>query len=240
MLLNLLVVAVVVSNIWFYGQFDADWTVIVRMILSFLSLVWLMVQFYVLPYLMEQEDKSLRLALRNGLFTALAAPGYTAVVGGLAALVVALSAVLVAPLFLGRPPDIWLAYSDDLLHWTDHQVVMCPRPGLWDSVRVGAAGPPVRTDAGWLVIYHGYDQARVYCLGVALLDIEDPARVLSRPESPILVLEMPWEMWGDVPRVVFSCANLVVGDELRVYYGGGDQVMALASAPLADLLAFLS
>ena len=71
--------------------------------------------------------------------------------------------------FHRRPPDIWLAYSDDLLHWTDHQVVMRPRPGLWDSVRIGAAGPPLRTDAGWLVIYHGYDEARVYCLGVALL-----------------------------------------------------------------------
>ena len=103
MLLNLLVLAVVVSNIWFYGQFDADWAVIVRMFLSFLGLVWLIVQFYALPYLMEQEEKSLRLALRNGLFTFLASPGYTAVVAGLAALVVALSVVLVAPLFLGAP-----------------------------------------------------------------------------------------------------------------------------------------
>jgi predicted GH43/DUF377 family glycosyl hydrolase len=142
-------------------------------------------------------------------------------------------------MFHRRPPDIWLAYSDDLLHWTDHQVIMRPRPGLWDSVRIGAAGPPVRIDAGWLVIYHGYDQAHVYCLGVALLDLKDPARVLSRPEPPILVPEMPWEVWGDVPRVIFSCANLVVGDELWVYYGGGDRVMAMASAPLADLLAFL-
>ncbi len=103
MLLNLVVAVVLPINIWFYGQLDADWAVIVQMIPLFLGLVWLMVQFYTLPYLMEQEQKSLRLALRNGLFTTLAAPAYTAVVAGLAVLVVVLSVVLVAPLFLGAP-----------------------------------------------------------------------------------------------------------------------------------------
>jgi uncharacterized membrane protein YesL len=101
MLLNLVAAVVVVANVWFYGQFDADWAVIVRVVPPFLGLAWLVVQFYALPYLMEQEKKSLRLALRNGLFTFLAAPGYTAVVAGLAALIAALSAILVAPLFLG-------------------------------------------------------------------------------------------------------------------------------------------
>jgi uncharacterized membrane protein YesL len=103
MLLNLVVAVVVMTNIWFYGQFDADWAVIVRLFFSFLSLAWLIVQFYALPYLMEQEEESLRLALRNGLFTFLAAPGYAAVVAGLVALVAALSVILVAPLFLGSP-----------------------------------------------------------------------------------------------------------------------------------------
>jgi uncharacterized membrane protein YesL len=103
MLLNLVAAAVMVSNIWFYGQFDADWAVIVRLFFPFLGLAWLIVQFYALPYLMEQEEESLRLALRNGLFTFLAAPGYTAVVAGLAALVAALSVILMAPLLLGSP-----------------------------------------------------------------------------------------------------------------------------------------
>jgi uncharacterized membrane protein YesL len=103
MLLNLLVAAVVVTNIWFYAQFDADWAVIVRVFFTFLGLAWLIIQFYALPYLMEQEEKSLRLALRNGLFTLLAAPVYTAVVAGLAAIIAALSAVVVVPLFLGGP-----------------------------------------------------------------------------------------------------------------------------------------
>jgi len=103
MLLNLLVAVVVVTNVWFYGQFDANWAAIVWPFPLLLGLAWLVVQFYALPYLMEQETESLRLALRNGLFTLLAAPGYTVVVAGLAALVAVLSVVLVAPLFVGGP-----------------------------------------------------------------------------------------------------------------------------------------
>ena len=103
MLLNLLVAAVVGANVWFYAQFDADWAAIVRPFPLFLGLVWLIVQFYALPYLMEQEKESLRLALRNGLFTLLAAPGYTVVVAGLAALIVVLSVWLIAPLLFGSP-----------------------------------------------------------------------------------------------------------------------------------------
>lgn len=103
MLLNLVVAVVSVVNIWFYGQLDADWAAIVQVFPLLLGLTWLVVQFYALPYLMEQEEESLKLALRNGLFTLLAAPGYTAVVAGLAAMIVVLSVWLVAPVFLGVP-----------------------------------------------------------------------------------------------------------------------------------------
>jgi len=103
MLLNLAAAAVSAVNIWFYGQLDADWAGIARAFPLFLGLTWLVVQFYALPYLMEQKDESLKLALRNGLFTLLAAPGYTAVVAGLAAIVAVLSVWLVAPLLLGVP-----------------------------------------------------------------------------------------------------------------------------------------
>ncbi len=137
------------------------------------------------------------------------------------------------------PDDIWIAYSDDLLHWTDQAPIMSPRRHLWDGRRIGAAGPPIRTDEGWLLIYHGYDEARVYCLGAALLDLEDPRTILSRPDEPILTPELPWERKGDVPNVVFSDAAVLVGDELYVYYGGADRVMGLATVPLADLMAFL-
>jgi predicted GH43/DUF377 family glycosyl hydrolase len=142
-------------------------------------------------------------------------------------------------MFHRRPPDIWIAYSDDLLHWTDHQVVMSPRPGTWESVRIGAGGPPFYTDHGWLVFYHGYNEQRVYCLGLALLDLENPARVIRRQDAPILCPDAPWEYWGDVPNVVFTCGGIETADEYRIYYGGGDHVMAVASVSKQEVLSFL-
>jgi len=138
-----------------------------------------------------------------------------------------------------RPPDIWLAYSDDLLHWTDHQITMCPRPDTWEHQKVGAAGPPIKTDQGWLLIYHAVDEHFFYRLGAALLDLADPSVVLARPGGFILEPRETWEHKGDVPHVVFSCANVVVDDELYVYYGGADRVMAVATCSMADIMRFL-
>ncbi len=139
-----------------------------------------------------------------------------------------------------RPPDIWLAYSDDLIHWTDHQIIMRPRPGTWEHKKIGAGGPPIRTDAGWLIIYHAVDANHVYRLGAALLDLEDPSRVLARLDAPILEPRETWEIKGDVPNVVFACANVVLDGTLYVFYGGADRVMALATCPLEDLLRALT
>ncbi len=103
MLLNLAAGLLVTVNMMFYQQFASVWAQFLQAFHVFLGLTWLVVQFYALPYLMEQERKHLGMALRNGLFTALASPGYTLVVAGLAALVVVLSLLLVIPLFLGGP-----------------------------------------------------------------------------------------------------------------------------------------
>ena len=142
-------------------------------------------------------------------------------------------------MFHRREPDVWLAYSDDLVHWTDHRRVFGPRPG-WESLKVGISGPPLRVDQGWLLVYHGVDDERVYRQGVALLDADDPTRVLSRPAEFVLEPREPWEHVGDVPHVVFSCATLQVGEELWIYYGGADRSIGLASAPMGEVLAFLS
>lgn len=138
--------------------------------------------------------------------------------------------------FHRRPPSIWLAFSDDLRRWGDHVEILKPRPGLWDGKRVGAGGLPILTDAGWLVLYHGYNERHIYCMGAALLDQNDPTRVLKRPAEPILVPEETWEIRGDVPNVVFGCANPVIDGEIYLYYGGADRVIGLATAPLAELL----
>ncbi len=143
-------------------------------------------------------------------------------------------------MFHRRIPDIWLAYSDDLLHWTDHQIIMRPRPGLWDGVRIGAGGPVFKTPAGWLNFYHGFAEDRHYCLGVALHDLDDPAKIIKRQEEPVICPATPWEHWGDVPNVIFTCGGLETEDEYRIYYGGGDHVMAVASVSKADVQAFIA
>ena len=136
------------------------------------------------------------------------------------------------------PPAIWLAYSDDLLHWGDYRKIMDPRPGNWDDLKLGAGGPPLRTDQGWLCIYHGVSQDRVYRLGVALLDLDDPSRVIGWPTDFILEPEEPWELEGDVPNVVFTCGTAVIDGRAHVYYGGADRVIAVATAPIDDLVRF--
>jgi predicted GH43/DUF377 family glycosyl hydrolase len=135
-----------------------------------------------------------------------------------------------------REPDIWIAYSDDLIQWGDHQVIMRLRPEAWDSYKIGANGPPLKTDAGWLLFYHGFAKDKVYKLGIALLDLEDPTVVLKRGDEPILEPEEEWERHGQVPNVVFSCANLVVDGTVYVYYGGGDHMIGLATCRLEELM----
>ncbi len=136
------------------------------------------------------------------------------------------------------PSSIWIAWSDDLETWGDDQKIMDPRPGCYDESRLGAGGPPIETDLGWLVIYHGADHDNIYSLGVALLDRDDPSKVLNRPKEPVLIPEEPWELAGDVPNIVFTCGTAELGDDYLVYYGGGDRVIALATANKRDLLDF--
>ncbi len=138
--------------------------------------------------------------------------------------------------FHRRPPSIWLAYSDDLIHWEDFAVVMEPRQGYWDCKRVGAGGVPIETEHGWLVLYHAYDYEHVYRLGACLLDLDDPRRVIARGSHFLLQPEEAWEMKGDVPHAVFSAANPVVGGRVYVYYGGADRVIGLATCDLDALL----
>lgn len=105
----------------------------------------------------------------------------------------------------------------------------------WEKKKVGIGPPPIRTDAGWLIIYHGVDSHDVYRAGAALLDLEDPRRVIARTPEPILEPEEDFERVGVVPNVVFPEGAVVVKDELKVYYGGADRVCCLASVPIKVL-----
>ena len=139
-------------------------------------------------------------------------------------------------LFHRRAPEIWIAFSEDLKTWSDHQSVMSPVPeSNWESDKIGLGGPPLKTDQGWLLIYHGVGgNPRRYSLGIALLDLDDPTRMIARQTSPILTPELDWEINGFVPNVVFSCGQVILGNDIYVYYGGADQVIGVAAMPLSD------
>lgn len=134
-----------------------------------------------------------------------------------------------------RAPDIWIAESKDLLSWSNHTVLMRVQPNsAWESLKIGAAGPPIRTDAGWLLLYHGVSATQNYSLGAALLDLEDPTRVIARQSKPILEPLLPWEIEGHVPNVVFSCGHAELDGQLYVYYGAADTAIGVASMNLTN------
>jgi predicted GH43/DUF377 family glycosyl hydrolase len=137
--------------------------------------------------------------------------------------------------------DIWVSFSPDLIYWGDPRPVITPRQRKWDSAKIGPGAPPVRTPEGWLLIYHGVRQTaagQLYRLGAALLDLDEPWRVRGRAAEAILSPAAPEDYQGDVGGVVFTCGVLLEPDgELKVYYGAADQVMCLASAPVADVIA---
>jgi len=132
-------------------------------------------------------------------------------------------------------PDIWIAYSDDLLHWHDHKMIMRVQKGGWDCNRIGAGAPPIKTEQGWLNFYHGVDHSRNYRIGILMLDLDDPSKVIGRSVEPILSPEENWELHGLVPNVVFTCGAVEMKDQYFVYYGGADKVIAVATMAKDDL-----
>ncbi len=135
-------------------------------------------------------------------------------------------------------PDIWLAFSEDLIHWENFVKIASPRVGMWDDLKIGAGAPPIKTEYGWLLLYHGVKKARrpIYRLGFMLLDLEDPTRVLKRSNEPILEPELPLEKFGGVPNVVFSDAMVEFHGEYYVYYGAADNHIALAKIKKREVL----
>ncbi|NQU67254.1 MAG: glycosidase [Candidatus Marinimicrobia bacterium] len=138
-------------------------------------------------------------------------------------------------LFHRREPDIWICYSDDLVNWTDHEKVMTPLPDSWNNTRIGIAGPAVRINEGWFLIYHGVDEKNHYRLGAALLDYKNPAKVLARQTEPIIEPELDWEIKGFIPNVIFSCSTILKDDKIYCIYGGADTVIGVAYLDVKDI-----
>jgi predicted GH43/DUF377 family glycosyl hydrolase len=131
---------------------------------------------------------------------------------------------------------IWIAESPDLVHWGNHQCIATSRKGMWDSARVGAGAAPIRTEEGWLEIYHGADHNHRYCLGALLLDLHDPSKVLARSHEPIMEPSMPYERTGFFGNVIFTNGHLVNGDTIRMYYGASDEVICGAELSIKEIL----
>jgi len=143
------------------------------------------------------------------------------------------------PYFSGfNPASIWTAYSPDLVSWGGHEMTLAPRVGTWQGQRVGAGAPPLRTEHGWLEIYHGADDDGQYCLGAMLSDLQEPHRLLSRSRQPILAPEAPYELHGVYGGCVFSNGLVAEPDgTLRVYYGAADSVCAAAVTTVEEMIA---
>ena len=138
--------------------------------------------------------------------------------------------------------EILLSRSADLVSWSTPEQVLQTRAGAWwDSLRIGIGPPPLQTEQGWLLVYHGVKETvagEVYRVGLALLDLDEPTTVLRRLPAWILAPIAPYERTGDVPNVVFPC-GLVHNDatgEIRLYYGAADSSICLATAQLDELL----
>ncbi len=150
-----------------------------------------------------------------------------------------------ATAFMQGKADIWLSFSSDLLHWGDHRTLMTARDGAWwDANKIGLGPPPLETEEGWLILYHGVKQTAagcIYRLGLALLDLEDPGRLIGRSDPWVFAPQEPYERIGDVGNVVFSCGwtRDEESDVVRIYYGAADTSTCLATANVRDLLAVM-
>jgi beta-1,4-mannooligosaccharide/beta-1,4-mannosyl-N-acetylglucosamine phosphorylase len=136
---------------------------------------------------------------------------------------------------------MWISFSPDLKHWGDHRVLIMTRSAYWDCHRVGLGSQPIRTESGWLIFYHGVRMTAsgaIYRVGLALLDLHEPWKVLRRSDEWILGPQAPYERVGDVGDVVFPTGATVdeKTNELRLYYGAADCTVAVATAKLDEIL----
>ncbi|HIE05110.1 MAG TPA: glycosidase [Candidatus Latescibacteria bacterium] len=153
-------------------------------------------------------------------------------------------ALIHRPIIRGEA-HIWISFSPDLKYWGEHRVLLPVRAGWWDCHKVGLGPQPMETSEGWLVIYHGVRRTasgNLYRLGLALLDLEDPCKVIRRSQEWVFSPKEAYELIGDVPGVVFSCGTIVDEEtnELRMYYGAADTSVALAVADMDEVIDYIT
>lgn len=137
-------------------------------------------------------------------------------------------------------PEVWIAESDNLRYWGNHQYLFGLSKDGWDNGRIGGGAVPFKTDRGWLEIYHAADKNNRYCLGAVLLDLNDPTKIIGKTEIPILEPEEDYEINGFFGNVVFTCGVTNQGDNVRIYYGVSDTSMAIADLSLEEIISKLT
>lgn len=140
----------------------------------------------------------------------------------------------------GDAGSLWVSRSPDLRYWGDHQLLAAPGNQVWNVGKVGPSGIPIKTSKGWLLIYHavggGGMSAPIYHQACMLLDLENPARILARPNTYLLAPTMPYERSGRTPNVVFSSGHIVEPDgTVKLYYSGCDTCINLATFHAEEL-----
>lgn len=133
-------------------------------------------------------------------------------------------------------PNMWLAYSDNLIYWGDHKLLLECSEGTWEGGRLGGGAVPFLTKRGWLEIYHAATPGDRYCLGGLLLDKDHPEKILAKSPGPIFEPEAPYEVNGFKGNVVFTCGAIVRGDTVTIYYGAADEAMAAAEMSVTEIL----
>ncbi|RTY86233.1 glycosidase [Flavobacterium sp. RSP15] len=135
-------------------------------------------------------------------------------------------------------PSIWIRYSDDLMVWDEKSILlMTGKKGTWEE-KIGGSTPPLKTKKGWLIIYHGVENGGngFYRVGAALLDLNDPTKVIGRLEDWIMEPEHKYEIEGFYKGCVFPTGNVIINETLYIYYGAADKYIGLATCNINQLL----
>jgi beta-1,2-mannobiose phosphorylase / 1,2-beta-oligomannan phosphorylase len=149
------------------------------------------------------------------------------------------------PAYKFAPPQMWLAWSDDLIHWGQHRYLLDGRGAPWSTGRIGGGCPPLATERGWLEIYHGNAFAGAgappgtvgaYVAAAFIGDRDDPSRIIAHSDGPILVPEQDFEQRGFLPDILFPTGILERDDQLLIYYGAADAHTGVLGVSCADLL----
>ena len=138
-----------------------------------------------------------------------------------------------------KNPSMWISFSDDLMEWERPALFLEGRE-WWEDAKVGGSCPPIKTEKGWLHLYHGVSEKdHAYRVGALLLDLNDPRKILARTKDFLMEPEAECETSGYYNGCVFPTGNVVVGDTLYIYYGAADRYVCAASCSLSELLEYL-